>query len=349
MFTSDVTSTQLGYDREWTRKSAQASLLRVRDLSVRFAADPGVAVPAIEGIGFEIASGEALGILGESGCGKTTTALALLRLLPPGGRIVRGSILFAGQELLAADERELEKIRGAEISLIFQEPGIALHPTMRVGDQVSEVIHAHRDWSWNRCREEATAVLAEVLPRDAARIFAAYPHQLSGGQRQRVLIAQALACRPQLVIADEPTAALDTTTQAEILALIKGLKRRLGIALLLITHNPALLPGLADRVLVMYAGRIVEEGPLEGVCRKPLHPYTQALLGSLPHTVGDARGAAKAKLPAIAGSPPDPAHLPPGCPFEPRCADRMAACTAREPEEVWPEAARRVRCFKYGG
>ena len=348
MFASD-TATQLGFDRELANQLASTPLLRVRDLTVRLGVGSGVAVPAVEGASFDIAAGEAVGILGESGSGKTTTALALLRLLPPGGRIVRGSIQFAGLELLAADERELEKIRGAEISLIFQEPGVALHPVMRVGDQVSEVIHAHRNWNWKKCREAAASALAGIFPRDAARIFAAYPHQLSGGQRQRALIAQALACRPSLVIADEPTAALDTTTQAEILAWIKGLKQRLGIALLLITHNPALLVGLADRVLVMYAGRIVEEGPLERVYGTPLHPYTQALLRSLPRCTSEGGPAVKTKLHVIPGSPPDPIHLPPGCPFEPRCADRMAVCTTREPEEAWPEASRRVRCFKYGG
>ncbi len=342
-------ATQADLDCGFGDPPAQAALLRVRDLAVQLRTSSGTAVPAVEGVTFEIAAGEAVGILGESGCGKTTLALALLRLLPPGGRIVRGSIRFGGRELLAADERELEKIRGAEISLIYQEPSIALHPVMRVGSQVSEVIHAHRGWSWARCREEAAAALAEVFPGDASRLSSAYPHQLSGGQRQRVLIAQALACRPALVIADEPTASLDTTTQAEIFSLIKQCKQRLRIALLLISHNPALLAGLADRVLVMYAGRVVEEGPLERVYRAPLHPYTQGLLRSIPGAARDDPAERQAKLPTIPGSPPDPARLPPGCPFEPRCADRMAVCTSREPDEVWPEPLRRVRCFKYGG
>ena len=327
----------------------QAALLRVRDLTVQLATDTGAAIPVVEAVSFDIAVGEAVGILGESGCGKTTTALALLRLLPPGGKIVRGSIEFAGRELVTSGERELEKIRGAEISLIFQEPGIALHPMRRLGDQVGEVIHAHRGWNWKRCREEAATALAQVFSGEISRISEAYPHQLSGGQRQRVLIAQALACRPALVIADEPTASLDATTQAEILALIKDLKLRLGVALLLISHNPAILAGLADRILVMYSGRVVEEGPLERVYRAPLHPYTKGLLASMPRGASESPAAGKAKLPAISGSPPDPARLPPGCPFEPRCPDRLAICTTRGPEEVQPEAARRVWCFKYGG
>lgn len=334
--------------RERTRV-ARGTLLEVRDLAVHFQTSAGPVVPAVEGISFDLVAGEGVGILGESGCGKSTTALALLRLLPPGGRIVRGSIRFSGRDLLMADEREMEKTRGAQISLIFQEPGIALHPTMRVSDQVSEVIHAHRGGSWKRCREEAAVALALVFSRDTPRIFAAYPHELSGGQRQRVLIAQALACRPALVIADEPTASLDMTIQAEILALLRECKQRLGIALLLVSHNPAILAGLTERVLVMYAGRIVEEGPLEQIYREPLHPYTQGLLRSVPPSVEEAAQALKTRLPVIPGNPPDPARLPAGCPFEPRCAERLAVCVTREPREVRPEVARRVRCFKYGG
>ncbi|MFY9585627.1 MAG: ABC transporter ATP-binding protein [Candidatus Acidiferrales bacterium] len=349
MTSSSDTVSQLSVGDELVSRRAQATLLQVRDLTVRLEASTGGFVHAIEGVSLDVAAGEAVGILGESGCGKTTVALALLRLLPRDGQIVRGSVEFAGCDLVAADESELEKIRGAGISLIFQEPGIALNPVMRVGDQVSEVIYAHRKWNWKRCREEAAAAVAEVFPRDAARISRTYPHELSGGQRQRVLIAQAIACGPALVIADEPTAALDTTTQAEILALIKQLKQRLRVALVLITHNPALLVGLADRILVMYAGRVVEEGPLEQVYHEPLHPYTRGLLRSVPEPGSAGAAGPKTPLPTIPGSPPDLARLPAGCHFEPRCADRMAVCTTREPGEVRPEVARRVRCFKYGG
>ena len=192
-------------------------------------------------------------------------------------------------------------------------------------------------------------MLAQVRLSGTSRIYRAYPHQLSGGQQQRVLIAQALACKPALVIADEPTAALDTTIQAEILALLRELKLQLQIALLFISHNPAILAGLADRVLVMYAGRIAEEGNLAQVYQNPLHPYTQGLLGSMPRPRAQNAPQKEKQLPSIAGNPPDPAHLPPGCPFEPRCPDRMEVCTTREPQDVQPEASRRVRCFKFGG
>ena len=323
-------------------------LLRVHDLSVRFCSDSAAEIPAVDGVSFAIAAGEAVGLLGESGCGKTTTALSLLRLLPPTGRVVRGSIRFRERELLTLDEHELERLRGAEISLIFQEPAVALNPVMRVGDQITDVIRAHQGWSRRRCRAEAESVLAQVRLSDTARIYTAYPHQLSGGQRQRVVIAQALACRPALVIADEPTAALDTTIQMEILALLKELKERFQLALLFISHSPSILAGLADRLMVMYAGRIIEEGRLEQVYRNPLHPYTQGLLRCIPQPPGQI-AMAKKQLPSIAGSPPDLARLPSGCPFEPRCPDRMEICTTRDPEEVRPEASRRVRCFKYGG
>ena len=286
------------------------------------------------------------GILGESGCGKSTTALALLRLLPPGGRLVSGSVELAGRDLVTLRERELEKIRGAEIALIFQEPGISLHPTLRVGDQVADVFRAHKPWGWKRCQQEAATALAEVFPRDTEHIVRAYPHELSGGQRQRVLIAQALACKPSLVIADEPTASLDATTQAETLDLLKVLQLRHNMAFLFISHNPAVLARLVDRILVMYAGRIIEEGKTSDVLRRPLHPYTQGLLSALPKPVG-AAGATQVPLATLPGSPPDPTHLPPGCRFEPRCSQRVLACATREPQTVWVEASRGARCFLY--
>ncbi|MFQ5776704.1 MAG: ABC transporter ATP-binding protein [Terriglobia bacterium] len=290
-----------------------------------------------------------MGLLGESGCGKSTVALSILRLLPPGGSVVRGSVRLRGRELLALDEARLQRVRGAEISLIFQEPGLALNPVRCVGDQVADVIRAHRVGGQKQCREQAEATLAQVRLSDTEGIYSAYPHQLSGGQRQRVLIAQALACKPALVIADEPTAALDTTIQAEILALLKELKQQLRIALVLITHNPAILVGLVDRILVMYAGHLVEEGEIGEIYRNPLHPYTRDLLRSVPRPPLQNGLAPSKHLPSIAGMPPDPACLPTGCPFEPRCPDRMELCTRREPLEVQPELSRRVRCFKFGG
>lgn len=258
-------------------QSSTQPLLRVRGLTVHYRTDDGAEISAVDEASFDIASGEVVGLLGESGCGKTTVGLSLLGLLPPAGCLVGGSISFRDRELTGLDDGKFQKIRGAEISMIFQEPGIALSPVMRVGDQIAEVIRAHRPWSRRRCREEAKAVLEQVRFSDAARIYAAYPHQLSGGQRQRVVIGQAIACRPALVIADEPTTALDATVQAEILTLLRELKERFQIALLAISHNPAILAGLAERVLVMYAGRIVEAGGLLQVLRHPLHPYTQGL------------------------------------------------------------------------
>lgn len=330
-------------------EATQEILLGVRDLSVNYLLDAGAEVSAVRAASFHLAPGEIAGLLGESGSGKTTTALALLRLLPPNARIVSGVAEFRGRDLLAVKETELEDIRGAEISVIFQEPGISLHPVMRVGDQVADVIRVHRRWSRARCREAAEQALAQAQLADTARIYSAYPHQLSGGQRQRVLIALALACQPALVIADEPTASLDATIQAEILQLLKSLKERLRLSILFISHNPGVLAQLADRVLVMYAGRIIEEGPAAQILGAPRHPYTAALLRSTPPP--PAEGAARHKQPllALGGATPDLASLPRGCAFEPRCPDRMEICTSREPEEVTPAASARVRCFKYGG
>ncbi len=317
-------------------------------MTVELSANSGGAVRAVNGASFSIAPGEVAGLIGESGCGKSTTALALLRLLPASHCAIHGSVRFQGRELLALDEPELEQIRGSEIALVFQEPSLALHPMKRVGEQVADVMRVHRGWDRVRCRDGARAALAEVALGDSDRIFRAYPHQLSGGQRQRVVIALALACKPALVIADEPTASLDATTEAEILELFRELKQRHRIALLLITHNPAILAGFADRVLVMYAGKIIEEGSFDQVIHDPLHPYTRALIRSLPARAGESV-AAKQPLPTIGGSPPDPSLPLPGCPFEPRCAVRMDMCVARDPLPVSPQGLREVRCFHYGG
>ncbi|MBI3664383.1 MAG: ABC transporter ATP-binding protein [Acidobacteria bacterium] len=304
---------------------------------------------ALEDVSFAMRPGEVVGVVGESGSGKSTLALSLLRLLPPGGQVVRGAVELDARDLLALEERELERIRGAEVSLIWQEPGIALNPVMRVRDQVGEIIRAHHSWNQQRCTDEANATLALVFPSDTARIGAAYPHQLSGGQRQRVLIAQALSCHPKLIVADEPTASLDAVIQAEILELLRDLKQRLNLSLIVITHNPGILVGLADRVLVMYAGRVVEEGPAARVYSASLHPYTRGLLRAVPHPAAEGGAGQRARLQAIEGNPPDLGRLPAGCAFEPRCPDRMAACAEREPAEVSPDAVSKVRCFKYGG
>lgn len=323
-------------------------LLQVRDLHVSYERDGLPFTGALRGVSCDMAKGEVVGLLGESGCGKTTLGLSLLGILPPNARIHQGSVVFRGKNLCDLKEAELERIRGAEISMVFQEPGVSLHPQIRVGDQIADAIRVHRGWPRRRCREEATAALARVRLIDTGRIYASYAHQLSGGQRQRVLIALALACGPALVVADEPTASLDTTTQAEIVELVRQLKKELNLSLLWITHNPALIAKIADRALVMYAGRIVESGPLPQIFSEPLHPYTRALLELRPRPSAQ-RTERRSRLPVIPAEPQNPASARCGCAFAARCADRMEICTTREPEVVLPDPARAVHCFKYGG
>lgn len=253
-------------------------LLQVRDLSVRYRPNEANVHDAVAGISFDVAPGEVVGIMGESGCGKSTTALALVRLLDERNCAVGGSVQFRGQELLSMDERSLQRIRGARISLVSQDPGTALSPVLRVGEQIAEVLRAHRNWTGKQRRAEAESSLAGVGLVPTTRFYSAFPHQLSGGQLQRAVLAQALACQPELVIADEPTASLDARNQAEFLVLLRSLKAQLGISVLLISHSPEIQALLADRVLVMNAGRIVEEGSFGDLYRSASHPYTQALL-----------------------------------------------------------------------
>ncbi len=253
-------------------------LLQVRDLTVRYRPGLGQERPAVAGVSFDVAPGEVVGLMGESGCGKTSIAMALLGLLPRGRAEVSGSVRFQGQDLLSMDERGLQKVRGAGISMVYQEPAIALSPVMRVGDQIAEVIHAHRNWSWKCCRAEAGLMIARVGLPPTDRTYSSYPHQLSGGQRQRVLLAEALACEPQFVIADEPTAALDACSQAEFLALLRQLKKQLRVAFLLISHTAEIQASLADRLLVMSEGRIVEQGCFHDLYASPSHPCTKAML-----------------------------------------------------------------------
>ena len=260
-------------------------LLQVRDLTIEYGFGKR-SEPALNGITFDVRQGEVMGILGESGSGKTTIGLAILRLLPSNARIVHGSIHFRDRELLELSDKQYETLRGSEISMIFQEPAAALNPFIRAVDQVSEVIAAHWRWPRRRCREEAQKVLAKVRLGQYPRMLSAYPHQLSGGEQQRLVIAQALACRPTLLIADEPSAALDTILQAELLTIMKGLRDQFGLTLLLITHDPSVLAGIADRVIILYAGRIVEAARLEQMIDGPLHPYTQALLRAIPPRPG---------------------------------------------------------------
>jgi oligopeptide/dipeptide ABC transporter ATP-binding protein len=326
-----------------------STLLDVRDLHVAYRMRAGGDYPALGGVSFGVQAGETLGVLGESGSGKSTLAAAILRLLPANGEIQKGTVRFEGRDLLQAEPRELEKIRGGRVGLIFQEPSMALHPTIRVGEQVSDILAAHVAMGRSERREKSLQVLGNLFPAEAKPIAESYPHQLSGGQRQRVLMAQAIACGPAMVIADEPTASLDPSTQQEILGHLRLLRQKLNLAMILITHNPAVLMGQADRILVLYAGRVAELGPTEKVLASPRHPYTQALLQCLPPRIAEEPFPRKSKLTVIAGESPNLAQSGSGCRFEPRCKERMEICTKREPAEMPLSDTHVVACFKYGG
>lgn len=339
-------------DNGWNRPPlvhGMMPLLEVKNLHVAYSARTGEVCPALTGVNFDLRPGEILGVLGESGCGKSTLAAGLLQLLPSNGETLRGSVLFEGKNLLKTSPHELRKIRGGRIGLILQEPSSSLHPTMRIGRQIADVVAAHESLDRRALSEKTNQVLASVFPADAERISRAYPHELSGGQRQRVLIAQAIACRPSLVIADEPTASLDPTTQLEILQLFRRLRRDLGLAMLFITHNPGLLAGFADRVLVLYAGRIAEVGPTARMLASPRHPYTEALLQCLPAQLDTDPVIRKTKLNVIAGDPPDLSLHAKGCQFEPRCVARMDVCKSGEPEAATVSEFHDVSCFKFAG
>ncbi len=314
-------------------------LLSVRNLTVTFPTRAGSA-SVVDGVSFDLAAGEVLGIVGESGSGKSLTALSILRLIAKPGRIAGGSILFEGRNLLAETESAMGRLRGAAISMIFQEPMSSLNPVFPIGDQIMEPLRQHRKLSRKDARQAALELLDMVEIPDARRRLDDYPHQLSGGMRQRVMIAIALACRPKLLIADEPTTALDVTIQAQILDLLGGLQRELGMAVLLITHDLGVVAQFARRALVMYAGRVVETAPVRDLFRSPTHPYTGGLVASMPVMDGPRR-----PLQAIAGSVPQAAAMPKGCRFAPRCADAMAACVAGVPPTIALGPERSVACL----
>ncbi|MCU1241544.1 MAG: hypothetical protein JWO71_2270 [Candidatus Acidoferrum typicum] len=322
-------------------------VLEVRDLCVAYGRRGGGVWRALSGVSLGVDAGEILAVLGESGSGKSTLAAALLRLLPANGRITGGEILLEGADVVRMDAVGLRRVRGSGVSIVFQEPSLALHPTIRVGEQIGEVLRAHGMRSKRERGERVREILAKVFTGDVERIFSSYPHELSGGQQQRVLIAQAIACEPALVVADEPTASLDSTTQREILALFRSLRDALGIAFIFITHNPALLAGFADRVLVLYAGKVAEVGPTREVLFSPRHPYTQALLKCVPQVEYASAGRRKLPLPVVAGAPPSLAVLSQGCVFEPRCEERMEMCPAREPAAAMVGADHEVSCLKF--
>ena len=302
-------------------------LLRVSDLTVAFRTPRGV-VRAVDSVSFDVAAGETLAIVGESGSGKSVTALSILRLIPdPPGRIERGEVLFEGQDLLRLDDAGIRAVRGNRIAMIFQEPMSSLNPVLTVGIQVAEPINLHRKVPWMQAFEQVKKLLARVSIPDAASRLDSYPHQYSGGMRQRVMIATALACEPRLIIADEPTTALDVTVQAQILELLKQLTRDTNSALILITHDLGVVARYADRVVVMYAGRIVEAAPVGELYARPRHPYTRGLMESIPRLDADTRK----RLAPIHGQPPDLADLPPGCAFAPRCKHTLDRCRTERP------------------
>ena len=320
-------------------------LLAVKDLKTYFYTEDGV-VRALDGVNFEVYPGEVLGLVGESGCGKSVTSLSIMGLVSKPGRVDGGEILLEGNNLLKLPEDEMVKIRGNRVSMIFQQPQSALNPVFKVGDQLSEVLNVHQDLGKNAGWNRAVALLKMVGVPDPERRAHAYPHELSGGMAQRVMIAMALACVPELLIADEPTTALDVTIQAQILDLMRDLRREMGTAVILITHDLGVVAEMADRVAVMYAGEIVEQTDVNSLFDEPLHPYTQGLIGSIPIL-----GERKEKLDVIPGSVPNLVNLPPGCRFAPRCQARikysLAICTEIKPELEEARPGHKARCWLY--
>jgi len=316
-------------------------LLQVRNLETRFVTADGV-VRAVNGISYDINPGEAVGIVGESGSGKSVGVLSILRLIPsPPGEISGGEIRFENRDLLKCDRATLRQIRGNKISLIFQDPMTSLNPVLTVGKQITESIQLHLGLTQTEAEKRAIALLEKVGISDAKRRLGSYPHQFSGGMRQRVMIAIGLACDPQLLIADEPTTALDVTVQAQVVDLIKELRKEIGMAVIWITHDLALLAGLSDRILVMYAGQIVEEAPVSQLYNTPRHPYTIGLLESLPRPDRDLGET----LPAIEGIPPDLTDYPKGCPFAPRCRYAIDRCFEEDPDLEVVGTGHKVACW----
>lgn len=320
-------------------------LLEVNNLQTHFPTRSGI-VRAVDGISFYLDRGELLGLVGESGCGKSITALSVMRLIARPGKIVNGEILFEGSDLLKLSEAEMRQIRGDDIAMIFQDPMTSLNPVFTVGEQIAEALRLHRKMSRKQARQATIEAMREVAIPDPARRLDDYPHQLSGGMRQRVMIAMALACNPKLLIADEPTTALDVTIQAQILELLNELRKQRQLAVLLITHDLGVVAEVADRVAVMYTGRIVEESPMEELFARPRHPYTEGLLRSVPK-LSIAEVVQKPRLETIEGVVPRPTDLPPGCHFAPRCRHRMPRCTAEEIPLYQLDGGVQVRCVLY--
>ena len=322
-------------------------LLEVRGLKTHFDTRQGV-VKAVDGADFHVDRGEVLGLVGESGCGKSVTSLSIMGLVPKPGRVVAGEILFGGKNIADMNASEVRDLRGEHIAMIFQQPTSALNPVFRAGAQIQEVFELHRDWSSEVEEEKVIEMLVKVGIPDPKRRAASYPHELSGGMAQRIMIAMALACEPELLIADEPTTALDVTIQAQILDLIRDLQQKSSTAVILITHDLGIVAEMADRVAVMYAGEIVEEAGVRTIFRNPLHPYTKGLIGSIP-----VLGALRERLEVIPGVVPSMIDLPPGCRFAPRCGPRvehgLQICTQQEPDLREVEDGHKARCWLYFG
>ncbi|MBN1953454.1 MAG: ABC transporter ATP-binding protein [Anaerolineae bacterium] len=319
------------------------SMLDIRDLRTYFYTQDGV-VKAVDGVDFSVRQGEIVGLVGESGCGKSVTALSVLRLIAHPGKIESGEIFFDGVDLLTLPRREMTRIRGSRISMIFQQPTSCLNPVFDIGDQLAEVLAIHKKLKRRVGRERAVELLNTVGIPDPEKRIHAYPHELSGGQAQRTMIAMALACDPELLIADEPTTALDVTIQAQILDLMRSLQDSSGAAIILITHDLGIVAEMASRVAVMYAGQIVEEADVTTLFDEPLHPYTRGLLASIP-----VLGQVKDELEVIPGVVPNLIDLPPGCRFAPRCRYRMPVCSEQDPAILTVASGHRVRCWLHAG
>ena len=316
----------------------EENYLEVKDLVVQYSSE-GSIVHAVNGVSFKIKKGHTLALVGETGAGKTSIAKAIIRVLPGAASVPEGEIILEGQDLLKLDEKDMRRVRGRDISMVFQDPMTALNPSMRIGEQIAEVVKAHNDISKSEAEERAMQMLEMVgIPRER---FREYPHQFSGGMKQRVVIAIALACNPALLLADEPTTALDVTIQAQVLEMINELKEKLRTAMILITHDLGVVAETSDDVAVVYAGRIIEMGDIIEVFDNPKHPYTKGLFGALPNMNTDAK-----RLHAIAGLPPDPTNLPAGCPFNPRCPYAMNVCRDGEVPEIEVAPGHTCHCHK---
>jgi peptide/nickel transport system ATP-binding protein/oligopeptide transport system ATP-binding protein len=319
-------------------------LLEIQNLKTVFSTERGV-IRAVDGVSLTLGAGETLGVVGESGCGKTMLALSIMRLIPANGQIAGGRVLFNGQDLLTLPEETMREKRGRDIAMIFQEPMTSLNPVLRIGEQIAEAIRLHQHVPDREAQALSVKLLGEVGIPEPERRVKDYPHQLSGGMRQRVMIAMAMSCRPRLLLADEPTTALDVTIQAQILNLISGLKEKNNMAVILITHDLGVVAEAAQKVAVMYAGKIVETAAVEKLFARPLHPYTRGLIESRPSGCVDAQSAGEAYLKTIPGAVPSLYALPSGCRFSERCALVEEACRVREPELTEIEEGHFVACF----